>query len=84
MGSSETDAIFEEVRSVVTEVLTIDPELVTMESRFEEDLDVGSYDQILLVLALEDDLGVEVSDDQAAELTTVGHAVELVRRLRTR
>ena len=74
--------IFEQVKGVLGEVLNIPPEKVTLESRFEEDLEIGSYDQILLVMALEDDLGIEVSDDDAANLATVGNAVEMVRRVR--
>ena len=62
--------------------MNIAPEKVTIDSRFEEDLEIGSYDQILLVMALEDDLGIEVSDDDAADLVTVGNAVEMVRRVR--
>jgi len=77
-----SDEIFEQVKGVLGEVMNIAPEKVTIDSRFEEDLEIGSYDQILLVMALEDDLGIEVSDDDAADLVTVGNAVEMVRRVR--
>ena len=76
------DEIFDQVKGVVNEVLSIPADKITLDSRFEEDLEIGSYDQILLVMALEDDLGIEVSDDDAAELVTVGNAVEMVRRVR--
>ena len=82
MTSVSSDSVFEEVREVVADVLEMDAGLVLPESRFDEDLDASSYDQLLLVMALEDDLGIEVSDDQAALLVTVGHAVDLVRSQR--
>jgi acyl carrier protein len=82
LSDQDTDAIFEQVRNVLSDVLSVSPETISMESRFAEDLELDSYNQILLVMALEDDLGIEIPDDAAAELVTVQHAVEMVGRIR--
>lgn len=83
MSDQETTEIFEQVRSVLGDVLNVSPETIRMDSRFAEDLELDSYNQILLIMALEDDLGIEIPDDDAAELVTVRHAVEMVDRIRS-
>ena len=80
---SGDDAILERVKAVIAEVIERPADSVTLDTRFEEDLEIASYDQLLLILALEDELGVEIDDDEAIELKTVGHAVDMVRRLQS-
>ncbi|MBR3460045.1 MAG: acyl carrier protein [Clostridia bacterium] len=70
--------MFEEIRSAIAEQLNIPVENITMESRFIEDLKADSLDLVELVMDLEDRYGVEIPDEQLAEVKTVGQIVEIV------
>ena len=56
----------------------MDPERITEETRFKEDLDADSLDLYTLVQELEDTYGVTMSDEQAARIVTVSQAVDFV------
>ena len=51
---------------------------ITMEARFEEDLDVDSLGVVELLMALEDNFDVKIPDEEAEKITTVGEAAEMV------
>ncbi|MBQ3850129.1 MAG: acyl carrier protein [Clostridia bacterium] len=70
--------MFEEIRNAIAEQLNIPVENITMESRFIEDLKADSLDLVELVMDLEDRYGVEIPDEQLAEVKTVGQIVEIV------
>ena len=70
--------MFEEIRSAIAEQLNIPVENITMESRFIEDLKADSLDLVELVMDLEDRYGVEIPDEQLAEVKTVGQIVDIV------
>lgn len=70
--------MFEEIRSAIAEQLNIPAENITMDSRFIEDLKADSLDLVELVMDLEDKYGVEIPDEQLAEVKTVGQIVEIV------
>ena len=72
---SNTEEIFEKVKDIVIEQLGVDEEAVTMEARFREDLEADSLDLVELIMAFEEEFGGEISDDEAAQITTVGQAV---------
>jgi acyl carrier protein len=71
-----------EIESKMTELLVdelgLDAEKITMDSRFEEDLEVDSLGVVELLMALEDNFGVQIPDEEAEQLSTVGQAVDLV------
>ena len=71
-----------EIQSKMTELLVdelgLDEEKITLDSRFEEDLEVDSLGVVELLMALEDNFGVQIPDEEAEQLTTVGEAVDLV------
>ncbi|MGI9667911.1 MAG: acyl carrier protein [Acidimicrobiia bacterium] len=71
-----------EIESKMTELLVeelgLDGDNITNESRFEEDLEVDSLGVVELLMALEDNFGVQIPDEEAEQLTTVGEAVTLV------
>lgn len=73
MSNSE---IFEKVKDIVVEQLGVDEGDVKMESRFREDLEADSLDLVELIMAFEEEFGGEISDDEAAQITTVGQAVD--------
>ena len=74
----ERKEIEERVRKVLAEQLAREPDEVTPEARFEEDLDADSLDLVEAVLALEEELGVEIPEEEMEGVKTVGQAVDLV------
>jgi len=70
--------VFELIRSHLADELDIDPGRVEEGSRFKEDLEADSLDLYTLVQELEDSYRVTMTDEQAAEILTVGHAVDYV------
>ena len=70
--------VFELIRSHLADELDIDPRRVEVGSRFREDLEADSLDLYTLVQELEDSYGVTMTDEQAAEILTVGQAVDYV------
>jgi len=71
-------ALFDEVKEVVVEQLNVNPDEVKMESKFVEDLGADSLDVVELVMALEEKFGIEIPDDQAEKIQTVGDAVKYI------
>lgn len=69
--------IQEKVRKVLAEQLARDVDEVTLEARFEEDLDADSLDIVEAVLALEEELGVDIPEEEMESVKTVGQAVDL-------
>ena len=70
--------VFELIRGHLADELDIDPRRVEVGSRFREDLEADSLDLYTLVQELEDSYGVTMTDEQAAEILTVGQAVDYV------
>ena len=68
----------EAIREVAVEVLGVDPDVIAEEARFKEDLEADSLDLVELVMGLEERFDIEVPEEDLDELTTVGHAVDLV------
>ncbi|WP_456409628.1 acyl carrier protein [Oceanithermus sp.] len=68
----------EKVKAVVVEKLGVDPEKVTPEARFIEDLDADSLDIVELIMGLEDEFGLEISDEEAENIRTVGDAIKFI------
>ncbi len=68
-------SVFDRVKEIIVEQLGVDPERVTMEASFREDLEADSLDLVELIMAFEEEFGGEISDDEAQQITTVGDAV---------
>lgn len=68
--------IFEKVKKIVVDQLEVDPETVKSESSFANDLGADSLDTVELVMALEEEFEIEIPDDVAEQIDTVGKAVE--------
>ncbi|MDO8184535.1 acyl carrier protein [Conexibacter sp. JD483] len=66
------------IRNHLADELAIEPARVQAETRFREDLEADSLDLYTLVQELEDTYGVQMSDEQAAGILTVGQAVDFV------
>lgn len=70
--------VFDKVKKILVDQLDLDPDQVTMESSFTEDLGADSLDLVDLVMSLEDEFGVEVPDDAIETMKTVGDAVKYI------
>ncbi len=76
----ERSEIESKMQELLVEELGLDADGITMQSRFEEDLEVDSLGVVELLMALEDNFGVQIPDEEAEQLTTVGEAVDLVEQ----
>jgi acyl carrier protein len=75
---STREDVFTAIRDHLADELELDPERITLDTRFKEDLDADSLDLYTLVQELEDSYGVKMSDEEAVRITTVGLAVDFV------
>ncbi|ABZ84722.1 acyl carrier protein [Heliomicrobium modesticaldum Ice1] len=71
-------SIFDKVKAIVVEQLGVDEEEVTMETSFE-DLNADSLDIVELVMALEEEFDIEIPDEDAEKIKTIGSAVEYIK-----
>ena len=67
--------IFEKVKKIVVQQLEVEEEQVTKEASFANDLGADSLDTVELVMALEEEFDIEISDEVAEQIDTVGKAV---------
>ena len=70
--------IADKVKAIVVEQLGVNEDQVTPEAKFVEDLGADSLDQVELVMALEEEFGADIPDEEAEKLTTVGDAIAYV------
>lgn len=72
-------SIEERVKEIIVEQLGVDPEEVTPEASFINDLGADSLDTVELVMALEEEFDLEIADEEAEKLDTVGKAIEYIK-----
>jgi len=70
--------ISEKIKSVIAEQLGVKPDEVTDQAKFVDDLGADSLDTVELVMALEEEYGIEIPDEDAEKLTTVGEAIKYI------
>jgi len=73
--------VFEELVKIIAEIKDIPEEQITMESSFEEDLEADSLDIVEMLMMLEDKFKIQIPEEAAEELKTVGDAVKYVEEL---
>lgn len=73
------DAIFDKVREILVEQLGVEEDEVTLDSSFTDELNADSLDIVELVMAMEQEFGVSIPDEEAERIRTVGDAVDFVK-----
>jgi acyl carrier protein len=71
----------DKVKAIICEQLMVDPDEVTDESSFVEDLGADSLDTVELIMEFEDEFGVEIPDEEAEKISTVSEAVAFLEKL---
>ena len=75
------DDIVSKVRAIISDQLMVDPSEITDASSFVEDLGADSLDTVELIMEFEDEFGVEISDEDAEKISTVGEAIAYMNKL---
>lgn len=72
---------FEKLKKIIADVLNVDPEEITMETTFLEDLGADSLDIFQIVMGLEEEFELEIPAEKVENITTVEEAVNLIREI---
>lgn len=70
---------FEKLQGIIAEVLNIEPEDVTMAATFVDDLGADSLDIFQIIMGIEEDFDIEIPNEAAEQIVTVGDAVEQIK-----
>jgi acyl carrier protein len=73
-----TSTIYDRLKGIVTEQLGVDEEEITPEASFVDDLNADSLDLVELIMSLEEEFGLEISDEDAEKILTVGDAASYI------
>jgi acyl carrier protein len=73
-------SVEDRVKSIIVEQLGVDADEVTPDASFVEDLGADSLDQVELIMAFEEEFGVEISDDEAEKIRKVKDAVDYIEK----
>ncbi len=71
--------MYDKLKEMIVERLSIDADKITMDARFKEDLEADSLDLFDLVMALEDEYGIEIPTEELEQLTTVGAFLDYLK-----
>lgn len=81
--AAANEAIFSDLKEIIVEQLAVDPDEVTPEASFVEDLNADSLDLVELIMEIEEKFGIQVPDEVAEKIVTVNDAVDYIQEART-
>lgn len=70
---------FEKLKKVIADVLNVDEDEITMETTFEDDLGADSLDVFQIIMGIEEEFNIEIPNEDAEKIVSVGDAVEQIR-----
>ena len=73
--------MFEKIKAALAKQFELDPETITLDTNLIDDLGADSLDVVELIMSLEDEFGIAISDEDAAQLYTVRRIVEYLEKL---
>ena len=76
---AEESAILDRVVEIVSDQMGVDKEQINLETSFVNDLGADSLDQVELVMLFEDEFKLDIPDDEAEKIQTIGHAVKYIQ-----
>ncbi len=76
--AASRDEVFERIKEVLADRLSVEEADITEEANFQEDLDADSLDLVEMIMELEDQFGLKIPDEDAQKIQTVGQAVDYV------
>lgn len=71
---------FERVKKIIVDLLGVEPEKVTLDARFREDLEADSLDLVELIMAFEEEFDETISDEEAQQIKTVGQVLDYIEQ----
>ena len=74
-----SEEVFEKVKAIIVEQLQVNEDIVTEEASFIDDLGADSLDLVELIMALEEEFGIEIPDADAEKVTTVQDVVDYIK-----
>ncbi|WP_373895988.1 acyl carrier protein [Virgibacillus sp. CBA3643] len=75
--------VFDRVKAIIVDNLDVEDSKVTMEAFFKDDLEADSLDVVELVMEFEDEFDMEIADEEAEKINTVGDAVNYINSLQS-
>ena len=70
---------FEKIKAIIAEVLNVDENEITMETTFTDDLGADSLDVFQIIIGLDEEFDIEIANEDAEKIVTVGDAVEQIK-----
>ncbi len=70
---------FEKIQKIISEILNVDAEEITMETTFVDDLGADSLDIFQIIMGMEEEFDIEIANEDAENIVTVGDAVEQIK-----
>ena len=74
------DEDMKKLTAIIADVLNVDPNEITMDTTFKDDLGADSLDLYQILMGMEEEYGISVPQEQAESITTVAEALELIRK----